>query len=472
VNWSLFLSAFVRAAWQLRFKIVLLFIIAIAIALCYAKFETPKYKTSWILLLPGTERASTINLDNLGEARSNGKNAYGSVSISPKNTYKEIALSDAVIQQAAEDYGVKPEAFTKPRIKLVDQTPAMEFTLKGTSADDLKHRAGLYNTTFHAVLDRLRKNEIERHYQGVEGNLSEAKKRLQTARQTILDYQSKSNIVSDEQFQTWLNDSEQLRTKQSEAEVRLATLKAKLTATLEQLDITPDQAKAFLLIQANPANQNAMEMLSGKLSEQASMKKIYGAENPLRKKIDSEIAGIRSSLAYNLRSVPELSNIARPQLYGLLSKDMGDILKNANESIAELNGTEAEIVKLAQQRELYTNRIREHATEAAELSDLNRNHQIAEAIFSSALAKLDTSRLDIYATYPLTQLLTEPGGTVKRDRLQAKLMIVALFMAFGLLSLSLIFNQLRKSFRIESSSSSVTEDLPEMPLFRASNTEG
>ncbi len=444
MNWALFLRTFLETAWKLKFHIALLFLATVVIAIVYAKLEAPKYKTSWVVLLPGTERASTINLDNLGEARSSGTNAYGSVSISPKNTYKEIALSDAVIQQAAAEYGVEAHAFSKPKIKLVDQTPAMEFTLKGASSEELSDRAKLYNRTFHDVLDRLRKNEIERHYKGVEGNLSEAKNRLGKAREAILDYQSTSNIVSDEQYQTWLNDAEQLRTKQSEKEVNLAAIEAKLEAELSQLGITAEQAQAFLLVQANPANQSALSMLSGKLTNLASIQKIYGKHNPQRRQLEQEIAGIRTSLAQNLLSVPKLSTIKRPQLYGLLSAEMGQTLQNTNTRIAELKGTKAELDALAAQRRSYATRIREHATEAARLSDLKRNHQIAEAIFSSALAKLDTSRLDIYATYPLTQLLTQPGDTIKRDRLQAKLMIVALFLAFGLIALALIFTRLRR----------------------------
>jgi hypothetical protein len=60
------------------------------------------------------------------------------------------------------------------------------------------------------------------------------------------------------------------------------------------------------------------------------------------------------------------------------------------------------------------------------------------------LAKLDTSRLDIYATYPLTQLLTQPGATIKRDRLQSKLMVVASILVYAMLALALALIQVRK----------------------------
>lgn len=449
MNWPLFFNYFASSAWALKKHIALMFMCAALISLAYLKLENPKYKTSWIMLLPGTERASTINLDNLGEARSSGKNAYGSVSISPKNTYKEIALSHAVISLASTEMGVEPFAFNKPRIKLIDQTPAIEFTFKGSSQEGLREKAVLYNSVFHQVLDNLRNNEIERHFQGVEVNLKEAKKRLNQARQAIVEYQNNSSIVSDNQFRTWLNDAEELRTKQSNAEVDFALLDATLNSQLEQLNLTPEQAKAFLLIQASPANQSAMLMLGDKLAQLASMSKIYGTENPLRQEVERQISGIRQALADNLKSNPLLSTIKWPQLYGLLSKEMGKNLQEINAQTSKLEGVKAQLNALAVQRTLYEKRIKEHTKEAAELSDLKRNHQIAEAIFSSALTKLDTSRLDIYATYPLTQLLTQPGQNIKRDRLQVKLVIVALFMGFGLLSLALILTHLRQRLQTE-----------------------
>ena len=259
-----------------------------------------------------------------------------------------------------------------------------------------------------------------------------------------MEYQTNAHIVSDGQFQTWLSDAEQLRTEQSRAEVEFAAQSAKLEAELNQLGISPAQAKALLLPQANPTTRSALKTLAETQAKESSMREVYGPQNPLRQQITKELTGIRNALANNLSTIPDLKSLNRAQLYGLLSEDLGSILQSINQQLATIEGTKARIAVLSEQRELYADRIKSHTREAANLNDLKRNHQIAEAIFSSALAKLDTSRLDIYATYPLTQLLTEPGGTIKRDRLQAKLIIVALFMVFGLLSLAVILADVRK----------------------------
>ena len=46
---------------------------------------------------------------------------------------------------------------------------------------------------------------------------------------------------------------------------------------------------------------------------------------------------------------------------------------------------------------------------ASKLDELIRNHQVAEATFSSALARIDTSKADVFVSYPLVQLLDMPS---------------------------------------------------------------
>lgn len=445
MNWRLFGRFFVDAVSSIKLTLLGLLILIVALLGMYLSFEKPSYKTSWIILLPGTERASTISLDNLGEARSNGANAYGSVSISPKNTYKEIALSDAVINSAAKQYGVEAYAFSKPRITLIDQTPAMKFTLKGESSEELVHRATLYNQTFHAILDELRNNEIERNYQGIESNLEEAKQRLSQARQDIVAYQIESSILSDDQFKRWVSDTEQLRTEQTNTDVELSSMTATIESSLKQLGLTAEQAQALLTLQANPTVATSLNLLSEKLAELARMRSSYASEHPIRKILELEISSLKDHVRTLIKGLPQLQRLGDTHLYGVLSSSNAQNIRTVNELLAKRNGLLAQRNALENSREVYLDRINGLTQGAATLADLQRAHQIAEAIFSSALAKLDTSRLDIYATYPLTQLLTQPGATVKRDRLQAKLMIVASGLIYALLALALTLTRMRKN---------------------------
>ncbi len=75
---------------------------------------------------------------------------------------------------------------------------------------------------------------------------------------------------------------------------------------------------------------------------------------------------------------------------------------------AELAGLEARIAAMSRNLESYELRRKELGDVAARLDDLERDHRIANAVFSSALARIDASKSDIYASYPLLQLLQAP----------------------------------------------------------------
>ena len=268
--------------------------------------------------------------------------------------------------------------------------------------------------------------------------------RLQRARQDIVDYQIKTSFFSDNQFARWTDDTEQLRVEHTGVEIEIKSLHAKLSAVLGQLGITSDQANAFLTLQANPLVPSTLEALSEKHAELVVAKSVYGSENPIRKKLEKERKNLMSETRLLLKGVPSLDLLSDSKLYGLISVSSSELIKTVNALLVEQQALLVKRDAMQLSREQYLDRVKSHAQDSATLSDLQRVHQIAEAIFSSALAKLDTSRLDIYATYPLTQLLTLPGATVKRDRLKSKLMILAGIIIYGLLSLAITLTTIRQ----------------------------
>jgi uncharacterized protein involved in exopolysaccharide biosynthesis len=52
--------------------------------------------------------------------------------------------------------------------------------------------------------------------------------------------------------------------------------------------------------------------------------------------------------------------------------------------------------------------VMELAPAASRLDDLRRDMQVAEAVFTSALARIDTNKADFYASFPLVQAFELP----------------------------------------------------------------
>ena len=53
-------------------------------------------------------------------------------------------------------------------------------------------------------------------------------------------------------------------------------------------------------------------------------------------------------------------------------------------------------------------RVKTLNAKVARLEDLKKDHLLAEAVFTSAVARLDTNKADVFASYPLTQVLATP----------------------------------------------------------------
>ena len=74
---------------------------------------------------------------------------------------------------------------------------------------------------------------------------------------------------------------------------------------------------------------------------------------------------------------------------------------------------------------------------AARLEDLQRDFSVAEAVFASAIARTQSSKTDIYASYPLVQVLEDPSLPDGPSSPKRKLAVVAGVAATVLLLFSL-----------------------------------
>jgi uncharacterized protein involved in exopolysaccharide biosynthesis len=80
---------------------------------------------------------------------------------------------------------------------------------------------------------------------------------------------------------------------------------------------------------------------------------------------------------------------------------------------------------------------------AAQLQELERDFSVAEAVFASAIAKSQSSKSDVYASYPLVQILENPSLADKPSSPNRKLAIVAGTAATIILIISLIMGWVR-----------------------------
>jgi uncharacterized protein involved in exopolysaccharide biosynthesis len=65
------------------------------------------------------------------------------------------------------------------------------------------------------------------------------------------------------------------------------------------------------------------------------------------------------------------------------------------------------------------------AATAAKLQDLQRDFSVAEAVFATAIARTQSTKADVYASYPLVQVLENPSRPDRPSSPNRKLAIAA-----------------------------------------------
>jgi uncharacterized protein involved in exopolysaccharide biosynthesis len=175
------------------------------------------------------------------------------------------------------------------------------------------------------------------------------------------------------------------------------------------LGIGAQQATVAMVLRADPLFQSLLAESAKQDTEMATLAGTRGQNNPRVADLQAE----RAETIYRMVARgAELTGLKRDEVLKLRDLSVHDerarlferLVGNAADASA-LAGKQAE---LESQIETEHQRVVAMAADVARLDDLKRDVQVAEAVFSSALARIDTSKADFYASYPLVQTLEQP----------------------------------------------------------------
>ena len=379
-----------------------------AAAAAYVLFSPRSYTSTFVLVLPGTGAASSMNLENVGSASSTTAPAF-SPDVSPTENYRKILLSYRLRVTAADLAGETPERFPIPKVDLADQTKLITVAMGGTSPEHAARRAEAVRTAFRGILDTLRQDEIVQRDTAYRDTLGSYKQRVQDARQRLIEHQARSGLSSLDQYGTIVATVERLREQQRDTETRLVQGRAAGAELVRLLGITPELAANAMVLRADPMFQSLLETLAKQETELALLTGIRGPANPRLQDAQAERNSVLNKL---LERGALLTDLKRPDLLKLRDVSLRDERARLFERVISL-GAETDALaavkgQLAEQLASEQQRVLRMADDASLLENLRRDMQVAEAVFTSALARNDTSKSDYFASYPMVQTLQAP----------------------------------------------------------------
>ncbi len=380
------------------------------IALAYLAVTPLRFVSRWTLILPGSAQTATMQLDTIGQATSTANSPFGSVSLSPKVVYKEIADSDQVRIAAAKAVGLNFAEFGRSRIKLIDETGLMQFEIGANSAELANRKAVAVIGALNQQLDVLRQDELVKRSAAITLNLKGYKDAVTSARQKITDIQVSSGLVSINQFNESVANLGTTRRKLTDLTGEQGKLREEQAKLISRVGIDSASAGIALRLAGDPALIKMVTDYADANGQYEAETKRLGSENPVLINIDKRRQAVLEQL---VRRMDELG-IAKQSASGasiltLNVSKQAELLQQMVRNEATIDGKAKEIETLTVEKDRLEGEIKRLSSAAAQLEDLKKDHILAEAVYSSALARVDTSKSDIYGAYPILQVLAEPN---------------------------------------------------------------
>lgn len=376
----------------------------------YLALAPARYASQMTLILPGSGVGGSMNVESIGQASAVTSSAFSSPSLSPTENYKRLIMADVTLRAAARLAGEDENGFPEPVVKLIDQTNVVEVTMPGPTPAAAQKRALAVRAAFLAGLDRLREDEAAKREAADRNRISDLEAKVRRAQRRLLAFQGQSGLVSIDQFNQRIAALDTLQDRERTARTLQRERDAETRRLANALGISLSGARAAFLLKADPLFQSLLSRYAANATTRTERGATLGDSHATMAENGAVDASLRAALIARGRVLTGLSPATLLSFADLSVAEgrarMFEVMVNGSSQSAGADAALAEIRRQIAEQNAGTGAL---VAKAATLADLVRDLRVAEAVFSSALARVDTNKADPFASYPLVQTLEEPS---------------------------------------------------------------
>ena len=382
-----------------------------AFVVTYLALTPRTYVSRWVLNLPSAASSVSLSLESIGQSSSTPNSPFSSSALSPKVVYKEIAEGERVRAAAAGLLNLELSKFGKPRVKLVDETALMLFEMTANSPEDAKSRSDALMTAFNAELDNLRTDELEKRAGAVRKNLAAYQHQVRLARENTIRAQTETGLVSTTQFAEMVSYLTSLRRRSMEVSSDLDKLTDELARLTDKVGITATAASQALKLASDPALLKVLAEYVDAATAYNTDTERFGPRHPQLMATGSRYNAARGRLVQMINHLlPGADQSIDPE--SLITASNGspraELYLTLVRNDAALEGKRRELVSINADKNRLELEVSRLSAAAARLEDLKKDQLVADAVLSTAMARLDSSKSDIYGSYPIVQIVAPP----------------------------------------------------------------
>lgn len=390
---------------------LLLNALPLALATLYM-LKAPVFESEMSVLLPGKGGSSNVKLENVGQVSSNSTSPF-SQQFNPRANYKSILQSTDVANKVMRQLNLA-KLPPSPKVKLVQQTSIIEISVRSTLADHSQELAWAYFSALQERLSELREDELERRQASTRKALSQQLRSLNESRQRLLNFQQKAMLVDRKMMDEQMSLLAEVRSKKTNLRAQSKRLQFEVDRLSKDLGISPFLAAKALNLQSDIRFNVYLEELSIVNVEYNEHRAKFGKNHPEMRSVQQRYTTARANIRKRSEEIAGEYSAEILQNTNLgSSRELATLFSKLLQDNAELEGLNAELSQLELAQLRLEDELRLLTREASELEHLQREQQRSEAVYNSAAARLELNQTDIYASYPIVQLLAAPTAAIK-----------------------------------------------------------
>lgn len=402
------------------------------LALIYLKKTPLTFTSELIIHVAGASPGVSVNLPSIGQANTSSGTSFGSHS-DPRENYKLMATSDTVLNIAAETLEIPVSKFGKPNVELINNTTLLLLEVNAREPEVAESKAWALYRALYKRLNILRAQEQIEKDKSVQQILEDTRVKLTDAQSKLSSYKLESGFNSSDQIGNLIGNMGDLQTKFINALAQYRQTNESLQQLVTTLRLTPQKAADSLVLQTDREFQKILVEYTDTTTILINLLPNRGPNYPdvveARQKQQASLNALLQR-GQQLLGIPiEQINLERLILDNSNGSGVkrGDLFVQLVKTDAELKGLEAQIAALKEQIDNLKTELNVLTEKESIHDNLDRNLQIAQAVFASTLTKIDLSKGDPFASFPMIQIIEEPTLPKEPSAPKPKLVMAGAF---------------------------------------------
>ena len=317
--------------------------------------------------------------------------------------------------------------------------------ITGSSPQDAQARGDALLAAFFAELNALREDEQTTREDSGLAAIAEYRNSVAATRADIARLQQETGLISAGQYDAMVEATRVLESRVQDLGATLGEKTQSMASLEDTLGIPAQTAAATLKLFADAEFNALTKEVGTHAAALAEARSRFGEGHP---KVQDARAAHRAATDAALQQAAQVTGMDIVQLKSLDLAPAGaraDLLAQLVRMDAERSGIAREFADLSSRLRQDLAKQQNLTAAAARLQDLQRDFSVAEAVFATAIARSQSTKSDVYASYPLVQVLENPSLPDRPSSPNRKLALAAGAAATLMLLIGLVLGWLRSA---------------------------